>query len=181
MTIFLAGGHGVGKSYLASRTAGQVALLHVTASQLIREERGRASWTPDRRVTEVDENQLALIGAVGRHHFQGERLLLDGHFVLRGADNQLVRLGVSIFARLRISATILLEAPADIVAQRLASRFDLRAHAESIAELACAEHEHAVYVCAALQVPLTILTVPTEVEFRDTLQQIVLQQVAPSA
>lgn len=175
MTIFLAGGHGAGKSYLAIRTAGQVALLHVTASQLIREERGRTSWTPDRRVTEVDENQLALIDAVERRHSAGERLLLDGHFVLRGSENQLVRLGVSVFAQLRISATILLEAPVDTVAERLAARCDVRANTKSIAELAKAEHEHAAHVCAELQVPLTILTAPTEEEFRDALRRMVLR------
>ena len=81
MTIFLAGAHGVGKTFLGRPVAKRLGLLHATASELIRQERGRATWNTDRRVTEVDENQEALIAAVQRLSAEGTAVLLDGHFV----------------------------------------------------------------------------------------------------
>ena len=40
MTIFVAGIHGVGKTFLAQPAAARLGMRYATASQLIREERG---------------------------------------------------------------------------------------------------------------------------------------------
>jgi len=45
MTIFVAGIHGVGKTYVAKPVAQRLGLRYATASQLIREERCRETWT----------------------------------------------------------------------------------------------------------------------------------------
>lgn len=175
MTIFLAGAHAVGKTYLAQRTASRVGVQHVTASQLIREERGRATWTHDRRVHEADKNQEALIAAVARRSSAQACLLLDGHFVLRGSEGQLIPLGVDVFARLRISATVLVEAPYEVVAERLASRGGTGVEVSSIRALAAAEREHAIHICSTLGLPLVPLLSPNEEEFARTLENLLLQ------
>jgi adenylate kinase len=174
VTIFLAGAHAVGKTYLAHRTAARAGVQHVTASQLIREERGRVTWTHDRRVRDADANQEALIEAVIRLS-SVQALLLDGHFVLRGSGGQLIRLAVEVFARLRISATVLVEAPCEVVAERLAKRGEAKVQISAIRELAAAERDHAVNVCSTLGLPLVPLMAPTEDQFEVALRDLLSQ------
>ena len=66
MTTFIAGIHGVGKTYLAKPAAVRLGMTYATASQLIREERGRASWDASKMVDDVASNQAALVAAVSR-------------------------------------------------------------------------------------------------------------------
>lgn len=172
MTIFLAGAHGVGKTYLAHRTALRLGVQHVTASELIKEERGRATWTHDRRVHQVAENQEALIAAVARRGSACQPLLLDGHFVLRGSAGQLVELGLDVFARLHVAAVVLIEAPDEIVAERLASRGGPCAELSSIRALATAERAHARRVCSLLGLPLVSLDSPSEEQFAQTVERL---------
>ena len=82
MNVFVAGIHGVGKTYVAGRLPPSYGLLHTSASKLIREERALPEWNTDKRVADVDENQVALASAVARYNGKGGRLLLDGHFIL---------------------------------------------------------------------------------------------------
>ena len=172
MIIFLAGVHGAGKTYLATRTAARFGLRHVTASQLIREELGRANWTQDRRVEDVGANQEALIAAVKRSLDASEELLLDGHFVLRGPHGELVRLDLTVFSQLGISATVLVEAPHEVVSERLAQRAAPVVDLAHIQVLSVAEREHATRVCSALGVPITSLMLPTEEEFAQALEMV---------
>ena len=175
MIIFLAGAHGVGKTYLATRTAARFGLRNVTASQLIREELGRPNWTQDRRVQDVDANQEALIAAVKRSLGASEQLLLDGHFVLRGPHGELLRLDLTVFSQLGISATVLVEAPHQVVAERLAQRGAPVVDLVHIQVLAAAEREHARRVCSALRVPITSLMSPTEEEFAQAIEMVLSQ------
>ena len=55
--IFLSGVHGVGKGFLGAPAARALGMDHLTASQLIREEKGRVTWETDKRVSEVDDNR----------------------------------------------------------------------------------------------------------------------------
>lgn len=49
MTVLVAGAHGVGKTFLAKPAAERLGFRYATASQLIREERGHATWTETRQ------------------------------------------------------------------------------------------------------------------------------------
>jgi len=160
--IFLAGVHGVGKGYLGSRVATSLGLLHLTASQLIREEKGRATWTKEKLVTEVEYNQLALIHAVNRRIDLVESLLLDGHFVLRNSTGHIVQLSVDVFAKLHLAGVIVLSEDSEVIAKRLADRDGVSVSLESIAELIHAEISHAVAVCNMLRIPLLTIERPTE-------------------
>ena len=170
--IFLAGIHGVGKGYLGSPVAKLLEMNHCTASQLIREEKGRATWGKDKLVTEVDDNQLALIRAVTRRHEAEQMMLLDGHFVLRSATGDLVRLPVEVFSSLHLSGVILLTENAPIIASRLAGRDSVSPSAASIAELANAEVAHAQHVCRALHIPLIVIQSPNETTLTDAVTQL---------
>lgn len=160
MTIFVGGAHGVGKTHLAQPAAQRLGICYSTASQLIREERGKASWTAAKQVSEIDENQAALVGAVERILQSGEHLLLDGHLVLRREPFVHERLAEQVFRRLRCRRIIVVTAPTLAVQSRLKGRGDESWTDNEIAALVEAEVEHAAQVAASMAIPLLVLDQP---------------------
>lgn len=173
--IFLAGVHGVGKGYLGAPVAAALGIVHCTASQLIRDEKGRTTWGGAKLVTEVEDNQLALIQAVNLRRDSGSTVLLDGHFVLRSATGGIVRLATNVFYRLRLSGVILLCDDAEVIADRLVGRDGISTSPKSIAELAAEETAHAHVVCCALRIPLTVIESPSEALLMDAVTRLLAE------
>ena len=167
MNIFVAGVHGVGKTYLAQQLPVEFGLVHTSASKLIKEERSMATWGTDKKVSDVDGNQLALAAAVSRHNKAGVRLLLDGHFVLRDAGGQFVRLGAEVFDALNLDAVILLETEPRIIAERILGRDGREDSIEELQLFLDAEREQARLVCDALGIALTVAAGPTAAGFAE--------------
>lgn len=170
--IFLAGVHGVGKGFLGAPVANALGISHFTASQLIREEKGQATWGTDKKTSDLDDNQLALIRAVGQRRLTHPSILLDGHFVLRNAQGILTPLATSVFKELHPTGVILLTEDESIIASRLALRDKGAPDIQAISELAAAELTHAQDVCRELGVPLKILNKPTEKSVGDAIKQL---------
>lgn len=170
MTLFVAGVHAVGKTYLLQPVCEQLGYRHATASQLIREQRGQPNWTVSRQVDSVDENQWALVAAVDRLRAEGQTLVLDGHFVLRVGVNQHQAIDVDVFSKLQLQGVLLLEAPSDVVAGRLAQRGDDTWAIDEIATFAEQEHAHAQAVCQHLGVPLVTLSMSTVAQATQALR-----------
>ncbi|MDI4633138.1 AAA family ATPase [Pelomonas sp. V22] len=161
MTVFLAGVHGVGKTYLAKQACESLGVRHATASQLIREERGSASWTAEKLVQEIDANQVALVTAVNRIRELGHQLLLDGHFVLRTQPSVHESIGAEVFGQLGIKAVIVLTAPDELVLSRLRERSDQTWTAEEVGELAKIESAQAAAIAKKLMLPCVSLHCPS--------------------
>jgi adenylate kinase len=155
--IFITGVHGVGKSFLGAQVSKSLNIDHCTASTLIREEKGHATWGTDKRVSEVEDNQLALIRAVKRRRDLGVNLLLDGHFVLRDASGELLKLSKGVFAELTLAGVVLLTENPLIIAERLIGRDGVTVGTKSIAEHAAAVYRHVEEVCGELKIPLAVL------------------------
>ena len=170
--IFLAGVHGVGKGFLGTPVANALGISHFTASQLIREEKGQATWGTDKKTSDLDDNQLALIRAVGQRRLTHPHILLDGHFVLRNAQGILTPLATSVFKELHPTGVILLTEDESIIASRLALRDKGTPDIQAISELASAELTHAQAVCTELGVSLKILNKPTEKSVGDAIKQL---------
>lgn len=160
MTVLVAGAHGVGKTFLAKPAAERLGYRYATASQLIRDERGHASWTETRQVSQIDENQAALVRAVGRILDRGEQLLLDGHLVLRANPNDHQRLAESVFRSLRCRHIVILTAPAEVLLTRLKDRGDETWTIEELEVFSEAEVSHGVDIAGRLGISLTILKTP---------------------
>lgn len=172
MTLFVGGIHAVGKTFVLKPVCKALGVRHSTASQLIKEQRGLANWTGSRQVDDIDENQDALVAAVIRLEDSGERIVLDGHFVLRRRVNVHEEIGVKTFAQLMIRGVILLEAPSETIANRLLQRGDTTWAPAEIEAFAQREVAHAEAVCGQLQVPLVRLCLPTEYEVLQALKNL---------
>lgn len=165
MNIFVAGIHGVGKTYLAKRLSDENKLMHTSASKLIQEERASEDWNIDKRVADMDANQVALANAVAKKNSENIALLLDGHFVLLGQDGQFRPLDVSVFKTLNLSSVILIEAQPDVVASRVTQRENIYRDPTWLSDFIRRERAQAERVCGELKLPLTILDSPSDVEF----------------
>lgn len=170
MTILVAGVHAVGKTFLAKPAAQEFGLRYATASQLIREERGLSTWTTTRQVTQIDENQVALVRAVARILSEGQKLLLDGHLVLRSRPTEHQRIDPDVFRGLQCRRIIVMTAPVPLLLNRLRARGDETWTPDEVATFSAAEVQHGELVAAQLAVPLTVLDSPDAGQFRLALQ-----------
>lgn len=170
MTVLVAGAHGVGKTHLAKPAAELLGFRYATASQLIREERGHATWTETKQVTQIDENQIALVRAVERILNSGEQLLLDGHLVLRSRPNEHQRLSESVFRSLRCRQIIVLTAPVDVLQSRMWGRGDETWSGDELAAFSEAEVQHGREVASRLGIEIDILHLPTVAALVDALK-----------
>lgn len=160
MNIFVAGVHGVGKTYLASQLPVTMGLMHTSASKLIEEERTILNWGADKRVSDVDANQIALAAAVKRHNSVGTRLLLDGHFVLLNDQGEFTRLDTEVFKALKLDGVVLLEAAPDTISIRIRERDGGEVNIDHMVEFLTMERSQAQMVCHDLGISLRILHAP---------------------
>lgn len=165
MNIFLGGVHGVGKSFLALQLPSHSRLLHTSASTLIKEEIAQPNWGSDKKVLDPTGNQILLSNAVRRKNNNGIRLLLDGHFVLKGSHGELIYLNPDVFSTLNLTSAILLEASPKIIAQRILDRDGRIESIEKLTEFLQAERAQARKVCNTLGIPLEILNEPSAQAF----------------
>jgi adenylate kinase len=173
IVIFLAGVHGVGKGFLGAPVANSMGINHLTASQLIREERGQSTWGTDKKTSDLDDNQLALIRAVAQRRLIHPSILLDGHFVLRNAQGVLTPLATSVFKELRLTGVILLTEAESVIASRLTLRDKGMPDVQAISELAAAELTHAQDVCTELELPLVKIHAPTLSSLTDAVTRLI--------
>lgn len=168
MVVFVAGVHGVGKTYLCERFAAQTGIMHSSASSLIKSELKSANWESNKLVSDIDLNQVALTKAVNRLTENNANLLLDGHFVLKGSDGFLIEVDENTFKELSPSAITLIEAPAETVKNRLLTR-DKNSSAGDISTFLKAEKERAIYISKLLNIPLSILNQPSDQAFQENI------------
>jgi len=175
MNIFVAGVHGVGKTYLASQLPASLGLMHTSASKLIKHERALPGWAIDKRVSDVEANQAALAAAVTRYNKAGTRLILDGHFVLLNPQGEFSRLGTEVFKALSLEGVILIEADAHTIAIRIRERDGRDADVDHIARFIAEERSQAQLVCNELEIPLLILEAPNPDTFEKGITAVALR------
>lgn len=165
MNVFVAGVHGVGKTYICERAVASLGFNHASASQLIKEQLSLPEWSTDKLVSDIDGNQRALIAAIQRYSQAKTPILLDGHFLLRDRTGALTEIGSDVFAALNLSGVILLEKDPQTIRLQIASRDDRDQSVESLMSSMEVERSRAEVVCKELGLPLIILSTPTELGF----------------
>jgi adenylate kinase len=170
MIIFVAGAHGAGKTFATKPACQKLGLVHATASQLIKEERGEATWDGTKMVSDVDQNQAALIAAVRRIRESGMTLVIDGHFVLRRAPSIHEKLPIDVFRALECSSILLIRSPVPVLLERLHARQDMSWTEAELADFSEAEGAHSVEVAETLGIPFRTLDSPTAQEVETWLK-----------
>lgn len=171
MTIFVAGVHGAGKTFATKPACQRLGLVHASASQLITEERGQATWDGTKIVSDVDQNQAALISAARRVRKSGATLVLDGHCVLRRAPGNHERLPIEVFRALECTSILLIRNPVPVLLERLRARQDMSWTEAELDDFSKAENAHGAEVAEVLGIPLKTLDSPTAQEVEAWLKR----------
>ncbi|MFN3734606.1 ATP-binding protein [Comamonas testosteroni] len=168
MNVFVAGVHGVGKTYMCERVVASHGFTHASASRLIREQLALPEWRADKLVADIDGNQRALIAAIERYERANTPILLDGHFLLKDRAGVLKEISTDVFAALNLGGVILLEKDPEEIRLQIAGRDDRDQPVEHLKRAMELEKARAVVVCTELGLPLKKLKSPTEIEFAQT-------------
>jgi adenylate kinase len=170
---------GVGKSWLISRFAASSHVMHVQASQLLKDERAKVTGelvtSEALRTGAVLDNQSLLIRAFSRTLVIATiPIILDGHCVV-DSDAGLIDIPVDVIEALSVSGIVFVQdRPEAIVARRANDRTRTRP-AKSEAEIEC-HQEHAVSLCEnysdQLKIGLHLVRAGDEPTFRAAISAI---------
>lgn len=161
--IFISGVHGVGKSYFCNRVKDVTGIECFSASSLIK-ERKKQGFPADKRVADIDENQLYLLAAVDDLRASLGEFLLDGHFCLLNTEGVITRIPLDTFTTLKPEAIVLLTEDPKVIAKRRQERDGVKHEASDVSVFQNEEVKYAKEVAELLQVPLKISTGGKDIE-----------------
>lgn len=170
MIIFVAGVHGVGKSFLCKKYASQHNIIHKSASELIKDF-DSSSVPSNKHTKDIDKNQEILIHAVNSIRIQNKSLLLDGHFVLINSSGKFSYIDEKVYSDLNIDGIILFENSEDIVKKRLFQR-DKNLVNYDINKMINLERERALLISKKYSIPIETLFSPTQKELETAINQL---------
>lgn len=161
--IFISGVHGVGRSYFCNLAKETTGIECYSASSLIKGQK-KHSFPADKRVADIDENQLYLLAAVDDLRASLGEFLLDGHSCLLNTKGEITRISIDTFTTLKPEAIILLTEDPEIIAKRRQERDDVEHKASDIKAFQDEEVKYAEEVAELLQVPLKISTGSSDID-----------------
>jgi len=154
--IFLGGIHGVGKTTYANNEFVKLGYHCVTASSLIKNFKGNTS--NDKKVTDVSDNQKALIYQLTIERESNSKILLDGHFCLINSDNLVEPICLETFKSINPDLLILLKCDPNKITKRLLNRDGKEWSLNFIRSFQEQEEKHAKLVSKELKIPLRIVS-----------------------
>jgi predicted transcriptional regulator/adenylate kinase len=119
--VFVAGMHGIGKSTLAANYIAPLGFECVSASSIIKEQKGNVS--EDKKNKEINDNQKLLVNGIAKYKVLYNQLAIDGHFVLLNENMEFTEIDEDVFKAISPSAIILLTTNSpSIIRDRLVKR-----------------------------------------------------------
>lgn len=118
--IFVGGIHGVGKTTICLKAFVPFGYHCMTASSLISAYGRRID--KNKRVDDIDDNQVALIEQLALEKKKHCRFILDGHFTLINSQGQIEPIDRSVFQGINPTQLILIQGDPKEIARRLAVR-----------------------------------------------------------
>lgn len=153
--IFVSGIHGVGKTYLCNIIEKELGIKNYSASQLIAERREKG-FSPDKFVSDIDDNQVLLLNAINELRQVGQEFILDGHFCLLNEKGVVTRIPMETYTLLKPDTMILLLENPKIIVERRFQRDGIRQDECAINEFQCAEKAYATEIAEKLNIPLEV-------------------------
>lgn len=119
--LFVAGVHGVGKTTFCRELFDHIQARPVSASELIRRARQEPA-SPDKRNTDLDGNQAALLQELSKEVSRGGRIALDGHFCILNPENGIQDIPLDIYQKIRPRGILVLTESPEVIGARLTQR-----------------------------------------------------------
>ncbi len=151
--IFVAGIHGVGKTYICSKVKDIIGIEHYKASQLIHNTLSQPTDV-NKRVYNIDKNQDALIMAIKETIALDTDFILDGHFCLLDRYENITKISPDVFIEINISAILLLTENIETIKEGLLQRDQCDFDSNLLNEYQIAEELYSIEIAKLLNIPL---------------------------
>jgi adenylate kinase len=154
--IFVAGIHGVGKSFFCSSLSNQLNMPHYSSSQLIFNKK-QELYNSNKYIKNPNENQTFLLDSLATISIKERSYILDGHFCLLNQEGEIVKIPESTFLDINPSVVILLIDNVNSIVERLHQRDGKQYDIELMELFQNKELKYAKYITAKLDVPLKVI------------------------
>lgn len=154
---FIGGIHGVGKSTICKEICSSLALVHLTASEVLK-WKDINNDVKNKNVDDIPFTQNLLITNLRRLVSKHERYLLDGHYCLLNKDNQITDVPISTFNEIKPISLNLIVGFASEIKNRLEQRDGRSYSLNLVEEMQDRELANARSISTSLSVDLNIGT-----------------------
>jgi len=151
--IFVAGIHGVGKTYLCQRLKESMDVDHFSASQLISEFKSEKLSSTDKSVKNINNNQEVLLKAIEKYIQPTRPTLLDGHCCLLNSDHGVERIPIETFIGIEPCSVIVLYDEISSVVEKISGRDGVFYDAKLLSYFQDEEIKYAKEIAERLRVP----------------------------
>ncbi len=151
--VFVAGIHGVGKTYLCQRLEESMDIGHFSASQLISEFKSEKLSGTDKSVKDISNNQDLLLKAIEKYIPPTRPTLLDGHCCLLNSDNEIERIPIETFIGIEPCSVIVLYDEISSVVEKISGRDGVSYDAKLLSCFQNEEIKYAREIAEHLRVP----------------------------
>ena len=147
---FIGGIHGVGKGSICSKVCEQTALLHLTASELLKWN--EISAMDNKKVDDIPNTQDRLIVGLNNVTQANESYLLDGHFCLFNAEGNVEKVPLETFVKIAPKSITVVTDKTELIKQRLEKRDKKTYDFDVLSTMQNTEKEYAKEIAAHLDV-----------------------------
>lgn len=148
--FFVGGIHGTGKSVFASKMATELGLTHVSASDIIHQQK-----IATKNVEDVNKNQNTLVS--GFYGLPAGKYIIDGHYTLLDKENSVVRVPLEVFSLLKPKRIIILISDIEKIHARLLKRDGVRYSLDILRNMQIEEESYYLELCKYLNSDVEII------------------------
>jgi len=174
-SIFVGGIHGVGKSTICSDISTELNILHLTASDLIRQYKKESSIQDKDRgkhVGNISKNQDILVSALNNSVVKDDIFILDGHFTILDAQGVVRQVPSSVFSEINPKALFIITEKPEVIQLRLMKRDETVYDLREIGQMQDAELAHAAGVAKETGLKMYELASSQSTQLRDYIKNI---------
>lgn len=153
--IFIGGIHGSGKGKICEEIRRNTALIHVTASEVLKWN--ELSFREEKVVANIDDTQDRLITNLNLLIDYDKRYLLDGHYCLLNKDGTPTKIPIKTFRDIDPAKLILVTAEPEIIKRRLEERDSKIYDEKLLREFQDLEIAYSNELSRKLQIPFVIV------------------------
>lgn len=150
--FFIAGIHGVGKTFLCNQIVDKFNFKTYSASKLI-EEFKQEKFDNNKKIKDINNNQEYLIRAINRIRSKKDIFVLDGHFCLLNSESQVTRIPEDTFLKISPNAILVLHDTVNNIIKRLQNRDHVTYDVDLIDTFQKEELKYSLEIAEILQVP----------------------------
>jgi adenylate kinase len=168
---FVGGIHGVGKSTICNDICNQLNLSYLSASELIKWAKINTDKN-NKNVKDIPDTQQRLIDGIANAVQNNKSYLLDGHYCLLDANNNVIKISIDIFKEIAPSSLILVIGDVAKIKKKLEERDQKEYSYDLLSQMQATEIAYAKELSSLLNLKLGIGSIDDTSEIISVLNSI---------